>query len=136
MMKAYAKEKGVGEIPMALHLDHGDTFETCKECIESGFSSVMIDLSSKSLEENIAGTIKVVERAHPENVTVEAELGRLIGEEGEIKVSSPESFQTDPTEVKKFVEATSVDCLAVSIGTQHGQYKFEPKLNIELLKKK
>lgn len=122
-------------IPIALHLDHALTYEACNEAIMAGFSSVMIDLSAKSLDENINGTIKVVERAHPEGVTVEAEIGRLVGEEGEVKVSAPEAAQTDPDEAKIFVEETGVDCLAVSIGTQHGQYKFEPKLNIERLKK-
>lgn len=122
-------------IPVALHLDHALTYEACNKAITAGFSSVMIDLSAKSLDENINGTIKVVERAHPEGVTVEAEIGRLFGEEGEVKVSAPEAAQTDPDEAKRFVEETGVDCLAVSIGTQHGQYKFEPKLNIERLKK-
>ncbi len=122
-------------VPIALHLDHAVTYEACNAAIQAGFSSVMIDLSAKPLEENIAGTLQVVERAHPANVTVEAELGRLVGEEGAIAVKGHEAAQTDPEEAKKFVEATGIDCLAVCIGTQHGQYKFEPKLNIERLKK-
>lgn len=122
-------------IPIALHLDHALTYEACNEAINAGFSSVMIDLSAKPFEENIIGTKKVVDRAHPAGVTVEAELGRLVGEEGAIAVSGPEAAQTDVNEAKKFVEATGIDCLAVSIGTQHGQYKFEPNLNIGRLKK-
>ncbi|OPX44313.1 fructose-bisphosphate aldolase [Ruminiclostridium hungatei] len=122
-------------VPVALHLDHAVTYEACNAAIQAGFSSVMIDLSAKPLEENIYGTLQVVERAHPANVTVEAELGRLVGEEGAIAVKGHEAAQTDPEEARRFVEATGIDCLAVSIGTQHGQYKFEPKLNIERLKK-
>lgn len=120
-------------IPIALHLDHALTYDACNKAIQAGFTSVMIDLSAKSFEENIAGTIKVVERAHPAGVTVEAELGRLLGEEGDVKVTDAQSAQTDPAEAAEFVRRTGVDCLAVSIGTQHGQYTFEPKLNIERL---
>jgi len=122
-------------VPIALHLDHALTYEACNAAINAGFSSVMIDLSAKPLEENIKGTIQVLERAHPAGITVEAELGRLVGEEGPLVVKGPEAAQTDPEEAKRFVEATGIDCLAVSIGTQHGQYKFEPKLNIPRLKK-
>lgn len=120
---------------IALHLDHALTYEACNAAIEAGFSSVMIDASSLSLEDNIALTRKVVERAKPAGVTVEAELGRLVGEEGEVIVKGPEAAQTEPTDAKKFVQETEVDCLAVCIGTQHGQYRFEPSLNIERLKK-
>ena len=122
-------------VPIALHLDHALTYEACNEAIKAGFSSVMIDLSAKTFDENMEGTLRIVERAHPEGVTVEAELGRLVGEEGAIIVKGPEAAQTDPEEARRFVEATGIDCLAVSIGTQHGQYKFEPKLNIQRLKK-
>lgn len=123
------------KVPIALHLDHSLSYEACNAAIEAGFSSVMIDMSARPFKENIKETLRVVERAHPAGVTVEAELGRLVGEEGEILVKGPEAAQTDPDEAKRFVEETGVDCLAVSIGTQHGQYRFKPNLNIERLKK-
>lgn len=122
------------KVAIALHLDHALTYDACNAAIEAGFSSVMIDASALPFEENLALTRRVVERAHPAGVTVEAELGRLVGEEGEIVVKGPEAAQTDPGEAKAFVEETNVDCLAVCIGTQHGQYRFEPNLNIERLK--
>lgn len=122
------------DIPIALHLDHSLSYDACNAAIEAGFSSVMIDMSAKVFEENVEETIRVVKRAHAEGVTVEAELGRLVGEEGSIIVNDPEAAQTDPKEAKEFVQMTNVDCLAVSIGTQHGQYRFEPKLNIKRLK--
>ncbi len=118
------KEMG-GNIPIALHLDHGDTFDLCKSCVDSGFSSVMIDASHHPFEENIALTRKVVEYAHPRDVTVEAELGRLAGIEDD--VSSEETHYTKPEEVEEFVEKTDVDSLAISIGTSHGAYKFKIK---------
>jgi len=118
------KELG-GKIPMSLHLDHGDTFELCKSCIDTGFSSVMIDASHHSFEDNVALTRKVVEYAHPRDVTVEAELGRLAGIEDD--VSSEETHYTRPEEVEEFVEKTKVDSLAISIGTSHGAYKFKLK---------
>ncbi len=120
----YAKELGY-EIPIALHLDHGDTFETCKSCVDFGFSSVMIDGSHHSFEENIAVTKKVVEYAHQFGVTVEGELGVLAGIEDD--VSSEHSHYTDPDQVVEFVEKTGVDSLAISIGTSHGAYKFKVK---------
>lgn len=120
-------------VPVVLHLDHATTFELCNECINAGFSSVMIDASALPWEENVELTKKVVQRAHPYGVTVEGELGRLVGEEGDIIVKGPEAAQTDPEEALKYVEDTGVDALAVSIGTAHGQYTFEPKLNIERL---
>ena len=123
------------KVPIALHLDHSLSYEACNAAIEAGFSSVMIDMSARPFKENIKETLRVVERAHPAGITVEAELGRLVGEEGEILVKGPEAAQTDPDEAKRFVEETGVDCLAVSIGTQHGQYRFKPNLNIERLKK-
>ncbi|MFA6821115.1 MAG: class II fructose-bisphosphate aldolase [Sphaerochaetaceae bacterium] len=120
----YAKELGC-EIPIVLHLDHGDSFETCKECIDNGFSSVMIDGSHLSYEENIALTKKVVEYAHKFDVTVEGELGVLAGIEDE--VSAKHSTYTEPDEVIDFVKRTGVDSLAISIGTSHGANKFKPE---------
>ena len=112
------------EIPIALHLDHGDTFETCKSCIEDGFTSVMIDASSKPFEENIEITRKVVEYAHDHGVVVEAELGALAGIEDEVQVSAEDSHYTRPEEVEEFVSKTGCDSLAIAIGTSHGAYKF------------
>jgi len=120
----YAKELGY-EIPIVLHLDHGDSFETCKECIDNGFSSVMIDGSHFSFEENVALTKRVVEYAHKFDVTVEGELGILAGIEDD--VSSEVSHYTKPEEVLEFVSKTGVDSLAISIGTSHGANKFEPE---------
>ena len=124
MMKELAAEKGLEQIPIALHLDHGDSFETCVMCIESGFSSVMIDGSHLSYEENVALTKKVVAYARDLDVTVEGELGVLAGIEDE--VSAEHSSYTKPEEVQDFVERTGVDSLAISIGTSHGAYKFKP----------
>lgn len=121
-------------IPVALHLDHCRTYEECVQAIQSGYSSVMIDGSSLPFEENIALTKKVVDYAHTLGITVEGELGKLVGEEGDLIVKGPEAAQTDPEEAKEFVERTGVDCLAVSIGTQHGHYTAEPQLNIPRLK--
>jgi fructose-bisphosphate aldolase class II len=120
---AYAKELGYA-IPIVLHLDHGDTFELCKDCIDSGFSSVMIDGSHHSFEDNIALTKKVVEYAHAHDVTVEGELGVLAGIEDD--VVAEKSTYTKPEEVIEFVERTGVDSLAISIGTSHGANKFSP----------
>ena len=122
---AYAKELGCENPQIVLHLDHGDSFETCKDCIDTGFSSVMIDGSSLPYEENIALTKKVVEYAHQFDVTVEAELGVLAGVEDE--VSSAESHYTKPEEVIDFATRTGCDSLAISIGTSHGAYKFTPE---------
>ena len=121
-------------VPIALHLDHSKSFEECTAAINAGYSSVMLDGSSLPFEENIALTKKVVDFAHPLGITVEGELGKLVGEEGDLVVKGPEAAQTDPAEAKEFVERTGVDCLAVSIGTQHGHYIAAPKLNIERLK--
>jgi fructose-bisphosphate aldolase, class II len=122
-------------LPICLHLDHGDSFDLCKSCIDGGFTSVMIDGSHLTLEENIALTRKVVEYAHPRNVMVEGELGRLAGVEDEIKVSAEDSSYTDPDEVEEFVTKTGVDSLAIAIGTSHGAYKFkgEAKLRFDIL---
>ena len=113
-------------LPIALHLDHGDSFELCKSCIDGGFSSVMIDASSKPFEENIALTKQVVEYAHDHGVVVEAELGTLAGIEDEVKVSHEDSSYTRPEDVQEFVERTGCDSLAIAIGTSHGAYKFKP----------
>jgi fructose-bisphosphate aldolase class II len=120
----YVKELGY-EIPIALHLDHGDTFELCKDCVDNGFSSVMIDGSHHSFEDNIALTKKVVEYAHQHEVTVEGELGQLAGVEDD--VSAEKSTYTKPEEVIEFVNKTGVDSLAISIGTSHGANKFTPE---------
>ena len=121
----YAKELGCEKPQIVLHLDHGDTFETCKSCIDSGFSSVMIDGSHLPYEENVALTKKVVEYAHQFDVTVEGELGVLAGVEDE--VSSEVAHYTRPEEVIDFVSKTGVDSLAISIGTSHGANKFKPE---------
>ena len=123
MMKRVAKEKGLNEIPMSLHLDHGANFDICKDCIDAGFSSVMIDGSSLPYEDNIAETKKVVEYAHANDVSVEGELGVLGGIEDE--VAAEESHYTHPEQVEDFVKRTGVDSLAISIGTSHGAYKFK-----------
>ena len=114
------------EIPIALHLDHGPDFETCKSCIDGGFTSVMIDASSKPFAENIEITKKVVEYAHDHGVVVEAELGTLAGIEDDVKVSAEDSSYTRPEEVEEFVSKTGCDSLAIAIGTSHGAYKFKP----------
>ena len=114
-------------LPIALHLDHGDSFETCKSCIDGGFTSVMIDASSKPFAENIEITRKVVEYAHDHGVVVEAELGSLAGVEDEVSVSAEDSSYTRPEEVEEFVTKTGCDSLAIAIGTSHGAYKFTPE---------
>ena len=123
LVEAAVEETG---LPIALHLDHGDSFELCRSCIDGGFTSVMIDASSKSLEENIAVTRQVVEYAHDHGVVVEAELGTLAGIEDEVKVKAEDSSYTRPEDVQEFVERTGCDSLAIAIGTSHGAYKFKP----------
>ena len=113
-------------LPICLHLDHGDSFELCKSCIDGGFTSVMIDASSKPFEENVAITRQVVEYAHDHGVVVEAELGTLAGIEDEVKVEEGHASYTRPEEVQEFVERTGCDSLAIAIGTSHGAYKFKP----------
>lgn len=113
-------------LPICLHLDHGDSFELCKSCIDGGFTSVMIDLSGKPFEENIAGTRQVVEYAHDHGVVVEAELGTLAGVEDEVNVKAEDSSYTHPDQVEEFVDRTGCDSLAIAIGTSHGAYKFKP----------
>ena len=122
-------------IPIALHLDHGADFEICKECIDAGFTSVMIDGSKYSFEENVALTKKVVDYAHSKGVVVEAELGKLAGIEDEVNVSVDDAMYTDPMQAKEFVERTGCDSLAIAIGTSHGAYKFkgEAKLRFDIL---
>lgn len=136
MVKAAAEETG---LPIALHLDHGPDFETCKSCIDGGFTSVMFDGSHLSYEENVAETKKVVEYAHAHGVVVEAELGQLAGIEDDVNVSAEDANFTDPDEVYDFVSRTGVDSLAIAIGTSHGAYKFKPgqnpQLRFDILKK-
>ncbi len=114
------------DLPIALHLDHGPDFETCKSCIDGGFTSVMIDASSKPFDENVEITKKVVEYAHAHGVVVEAELGTLAGIEDDVKVAAEDSSYTRPEEVEEFVSRTGCDSLAIAIGTSHGAYKFKP----------
>lgn len=125
------------EIPIAIHLDHGPDFETCKMCIDAGFTSVMFDGSKYDFEENIKRTKEVVDYAHSKGVVVEAELGKLAGIEDDVNVSAEDSMYTDPKEAKEFVEKTGCDSLAIAIGTSHGAYKFkgEAKLRFDILAK-
>ena len=137
LMKMIEAAVETSNIPIALHLDHGPDFETCKECIDAGFTSVMIDGSKYSFEENIELTKKVVEYAHSKGVVVEAELGKLAGIEDEVNVSASDAMYTDPEQAKEFVERTGCDSLAIAIGTSHGAYKFkgEAKLRFDILAK-
>lgn len=125
------------DIPIAMHLDHGADFDICKDSIDSGFTSVMIDASSKPWEENIAVTRKVVEYAHAHGVEVEAELGKLAGVEDDVKVDAKDALFTSPDEVEEFTARTGIDSLAIAIGTSHGAYKFkpgqDPKLRLDIL---
>lgn len=132
LVEAALEETG---LPICLHLDHGDSFETCKSCIDGGFTSVMIDGSHHSFDDNIALTKKVVEYAHDRGVVVEAELGQLAGIEDDVNVSAENASYTKPEEVEEFVSRTGVDSLAIAIGTSHGAFKFtsEPKLRFDIL---
>ena len=125
------------DIPVVLHLDHGPDFETCKMCIDNGFTSVMIDGSKYDFEENVALTKKVVDYAHSHGVVVEAELGKLAGIEDDVNVTASDAMYTDPEQAKEFVERTGCDSLAIAIGTSHGAYKFkgEAKLRFDILAK-
>ncbi len=123
LVEAAVEESG---LPIALHLDHGPDFETCKSCIDGGFTSVMIDGSSLPYEENVALTKKVVEYAHAHGVVVEGELGQLAGVEDEVSVNAEDASYTNPDQVEDFVKRTGVDSLAIAIGTSHGAYKFKP----------
>ena len=129
LVEAAEKETG---LPIALHLDHGPDFETCKSCIDGGFTSVMIDGSSLPYEENVALTKKVVEYAHAHGVVVEGELGTLAGVEDDVAVEEGNASYTDPDQVEDFVTRTGVDSLAIAIGTSHGAYKFKPGQNPQL----
>lgn len=124
------------DIPIALHLDHGPDFETCKMCIDNGFTSVMIDGSKYDFEQNVALTKQVVDYAHSKGVVVEAEIGQLAGIEDDVNVSDSDAKYTDPEQAKEFVERTGCDSLAIAIGTSHGAYKFkgEAKLRFDILK--
>lgn len=126
-------------LPICVHLDHGDTFELCKSCIDGGFTSVMIDGSHHAFEDNVALTKKVVDYAHDHGVVVEGELGRLAGIEDAVNVSAEDASYTDPDQVIEFVERTGVDSLAIAIGTSHGAYKFKPgqkpQLRFDILEK-
>ena len=135
MVQAAVEETG---LPIALHLDHGSSFELCKECIDGGFTSVMIDGSHLPYEENVEVTRKVVEYAHARGVTVEGELGQLAGVEDEVSVEADKANYTDPDQVQDFVTRTGVDSLAIAIGTSHGAFKFKPgqkpQLRFDILK--
>ena len=134
MLEAATEETNV---PIAMHLDHGPDFETCKMCIDAGFTSVMIDGSKYDFEENVALTKKVVDYAHERGVVVEAELGKLAGIEDEVNVAEGDAMFTDPDQAREFVERTGCDSLAIAIGTSHGAYKFkgEAKLRFDILEK-
>lgn len=135
MIKAAEEEHP--EIPFAIHLDHGPDFETCKMCIDAGFTSVMFDGSKYDFEENIRLTKEVVDYAHSKGVVVEAELGKLAGIEDDVNVSESDAMYTDPAQAEEFVKRTGCDSLAIAIGTSHGAYKFkgEAKLRFDILKK-
>ena len=120
------------DIPICLHLDHGPDFQTCKDCVDNGFTSVMIDASSKPFEENIKISKEVVDYAHEHGVVVEAELGTLAGVEDDVKVADEKAQYTDPDQVVEFVEKTGCDSLAIAVGTSHGAYKFKPGQNPKL----
>ena len=132
MVEAAVETSG---LPIALHLDHGDSFALCTDCVDSGFTSVMIDASSRAFAENISITKQVVEYAHDHGVVVEAELGKLAGIEDAVKVDAKDASYTDPDQVQEFVEKTGVDSLAIAIGTSHGAFKFkgQPKLRFDIL---
>ncbi|MBC7186918.1 MAG: class II fructose-1,6-bisphosphate aldolase [Calditrichaeota bacterium] len=136
LMKLIEAALQISNLPIAVHLDHGDSFELCKACIDGGFTSVMIDGSHLPFDENVALTKKVVEYAHPRGIPVEAELGRLKGVEEHVSVEERDAIFTDPDEAREFVERTGCDSLAVAIGTSHGAYKFagEPFLDFERLR--
>lgn len=132
--KFYEMAAKESSVPVALHLDHSVNLIEVYEAMDAGFTSVMIDSSAKPFAENVKDAYEVVKRAEKYNVSVEAELGKLCGNEGNINVSEQEASQTDPDEAKRFVDETGIDCLAVSIGTAHGFYTFTPKINIARLK--
>ena len=136
LLKLQVAAEENSNIPIALHLDHGADFEICKECIDGGFTSVMIDGSKYEFEENVALTKKVVDYAHSKGVVVEAELGKLAGIEDDVNVDASDAMYTDPAQAEEFVKRTGCDSLAIAIGTSHGAYKFkgEAKLRFDILK--
>ena len=136
LMKMVEAAVETTNIPIALHLDHGPDFETCKECVDAGFTSVMIDGSKYTFEENVELTKKVVEYAHSKGVVVEAELGKLAGIEDDVNVAASDAMYTDPAQAEEFVKRTGCDSLAIAIGTSHGAYKFkgEARLRFDILK--
>ena len=137
MKMVKAAEEEHPEIPFAIHLDHGPDFETCKMCIDAGFTSVMFDGSKYDFEENVRLTKEVVDYAHAHGVVVEAELGKLAGIEDDVNVSADDAMYTDPAQAEEFVRRTGCDSLAIAIGTSHGAYKFkgEAKLRFDILQK-
>ena len=137
MKMVKAAEEEHPEIPFAIHLDHGPDFETCKMCIDNGFTSVMFDGSKYDFEENIRLTKEVVDYAHAHGVVVEAELGKLAGIEDDVSVAADDAMYTDPAQAEEFVKGTGCDSLAIAIGTSHGAYKFkgEAKLRFDILQK-
>ena len=137
MKMVKAAEEEHPEIPFAIHLDHGPDFETCKMCIDAGFTSVMFDGSKYDFEENVRLTKEVVDYAHSHGVVVEAELGKLAGIEDDVNVSADDAMYTDPAQAEEFVRRTGCDSLAIAIGTSHGAYKFkgEAKLRFDILQK-
>ena len=137
MKMVKAAEEEHPEIPFAIHLDHGSSFETCKMCVDAGFTSVMFDGSKYDFEENVRLTKEVVDYAHAHGVVVEAELGKLAGIEDDVNVSADDAMYTDPAQAEEFVRRTGCDSLAIAIGTSHGAYKFkgEAKLRFDILKK-
>ena len=137
MKMVKAAEEEHPEIPFAIHLDHGPEFETCKMCIDNGFTSVMFDGSKYDFEENIRLTKEVVDYAHAHGVVVEAELGKLAGIEDDVNVAADDAMYTDPAQAEEFVKRTGCDSLAIAIGTSHGAYKFkgEAKLRFDILQK-
>ena len=137
MKMVKAAEEEHPEVPFAIHLDHGPDFETCKMCIDAGFTSVMFDGSKYDFEENVRLTKEVVDYAHAHGVVVEAELGKLAGIEDDVNVSADDAMYTDPAQAEEFVRRTGCDSLAIAIGTSHGAYKFkgEAKLRFDILQK-
>ena len=132
LMKLVEAAVATTDIPIVMHLDHGADFEICKDCVDGGFTSVMIDCSSKPFEENVAESKKVADYAHDKGAVVEAELGTLAGVEDDVNVADDKAMYTDPDQVEEFVKRTGVDSLAIAIGTSHGAYKFKPGTNPKL----
>ncbi len=132
LMKLVEAAVATTDVPIVMHLDHGADFDICKDCVDGGFTSVMIDCSSKPFEENVAESKKVADYAHDHGAVVEAELGTLAGVEDDVNVADDKAMYTDPDQVEEFVKRTGVDSLAIAIGTSHGAYKFKPGTNPKL----